>query len=64
MPAVLWISTALEQSRLRESCEQLRDSRTGNSRASRELPSGQPLARDRAQQQVLRDGQRWLVRRQ
>ena len=63
-PTVLLGGPPVQQPRIRQRGHQLRGRGTGHAGATRQLVDRHLLARDRAQRQVLRRGQRRLVRGQ
>jgi glycosyltransferase involved in cell wall biosynthesis len=62
--AVVGGGPALDESRVHEPGDQVRDGRTGDARAAGKLSARDLAAGDRAKRQVLRNRQRRLVRRQ
>jgi hypothetical protein len=61
-PPISGEAAALEQAGFGESGEQLRHRRPGDAGSARQLSSGNVFACDRAQRQILRHRQGWLVR--
>jgi hypothetical protein len=59
--AVLRAELTLDEARVLERRQQLRDRRAGDAGAPRELRAGYALALDRPQGEVLRDGQRRIA---